>query len=161
MKLSIELVPSTCWYSNVRSNVSMDTWNRLQRATFDAAGHVCEICNGTGDGHLVEAHEIWRYDDHRMVQHLERLISLCPRCHEVKHMGLAIETGHTKRALAWLAAVNEITPADALAYVTRAFDIHAIRSRYQWQLDIGILTSRYGVKLDKHGIELGLNQGGR
>lgn len=157
MKLSIELVPSTCWYSNVRSNVSPATWERLQQATFRDAGNVCEICSGTGDGHLVEAHEVWRYDDHRQIQHLDRLICLCPRCHEVKHMGLAIQTGHAKRALTWLATVNNITPEQALAYVQRVFQIHEIRSRFQWQLDIGILTRQYGVKLDKHGIEQGFN----
>ena len=157
MKLSFELVPSTCWYSNVRSNVSPETWERLQQATFRAAGHVCEICGGTGDGHLVEAHEVWSYDDHRLIQRLDRLLSLCPRCHEVKHIGLAIQSGHAKRALAWLATVNGITPAEALAYVQRAFQIHEIRSRFQWQLDIGMLASHYGVKLDKRGLEQGFN----
>lgn len=157
MKLSVELVPSTCWYSNVRSNVRPDTWERLQRATFQVAGHVCEICTGTGDGHLVEAHEVWSYDDHRLIQRLERLICLCPRCHEVKHLGLALQSGHAKRAIAWLATVNGLAPAEALAYAQRAFQIHEIRSRFQWQLDIQLLASAYGIKLDKHGIELGFN----
>lgn len=157
MKLSIELVPSTCWYSNVRSNVRPETWDRLQRETFQAAGYVCEVCGGTGDTHPVEAHEIWTYDDHRLIQSLDRLISLCPRCHEVKHFGLAIESGHSKRALAWLASVNGITTAQALAYVERAFQIHNIRSRFEWRLNIDLLSSRYGIKLDRQGIELGLN----
>lgn len=157
MKLSIELVPSTCWYSNVRSNVRPETWDRLQHAAFLQAGHACEICAGTGDAHLVEAHEIWAYDDHRTIQRLVRLASLCPQCHEVKHIGLAIKSGHAKRALAWLANVNGISPAEALSYVERAFKIHEIRSRFQWKLDISLLTQRYGIKLDKHGIEQGFN----
>lgn len=157
MKLSIELVPSTCWYSNVRSNVRSETWDRLQRETFKAAGRVCEICGSTGTGHPIEAHEIWEYDDHRMIQRLVNLTALCPQCHEVKHIGLAIKSGNAKRALAWLSIVNAITPAEALAYVERTFKIHEIRSRFQWQLDIQLLTRRYGVRLDKYGIEQGLN----
>lgn len=157
MKLSIELVPSSCWYSNVRSNVRSETWERLQCATFHKAGHVCEICAGTGDTHPVEAHEVWIYDDHRLIQRLDRLISLCPRCHEIKHIGLAIKSGNAKRALTWLSTVNEITPSEALVYVQRAFQIHKIRSQFQWQLDIKLLTQRYGIKLDKYGIELGFN----
>lgn len=157
MKLEIELVPTTCWYSNVRSNVSPETWHRLQQATFKAAGHVCEICGGTGDGHIVEAHEEWIYDDHRMIQRLDRLICLCPHCHEVKHIGLAIQSGHAKRALTWLVDVNEVPPAEALAYIERAFKIHEIRSRFAWKLDIELLPRQYGVKLDKRGVELGFN----
>lgn len=157
MKLEIELVPTTCWYSNVRSNVRPDTWRRLQQATFKAAGYVCEICGRTGDGHIVEAHEEWIYDDHRQIQRLDRLISLCPRCHEVKHIGLAIQSGHATRALTWLVEVNQISPAEALAYVQRAFQIHEIRSRFEWKLDIELLSRQYGVKLDKHGIEIGFN----
>ena len=29
MKLTIELVPSTAWYSNVRSNVSKEEWDKI------------------------------------------------------------------------------------------------------------------------------------
>lgn len=160
MKLSIELVPSSCWYSNVRSNVRPETWDRLQRATFQAAGYACEICGSHGDAHPVEAHEIWFYDDHRLIQTLKHLTSLCPRCHEVKHFGLAIASSNTKRAVAWLSTVNGITAAQALAHVERAFQIYEIRSRFQWRLDIKLLVDHYAVKLDKQGIELGLNQPG-
>jgi len=156
MRLAIELIPSTCWYSNVRSNVRPSTWDRLQRSTFQAAGYVCEICGGVGAKHPVEAHEIWQYDDHRLIQRLERLIALCPRCHEVKHIGLAIETGNAQRTLAWLCSVNAISPPEGLAYIKRAFQIHQIRSRFPWQLDIEQLTRDYGVILNKHGMEDGL-----
>ena len=157
MKLTIELVPRTCWYSNVRSNVRSETWDRLQRLTFQAAGHVCEICTGAGDGHPVEAHEIWEYDDHRQIQRLQRLVSLCPRCHEVKHIGFAIETGHAQRALTWLASVNGIAPAEALAYVKHTFQIYEIRSQFSWRLDIKLLSQQFGIQLDRFGYEQGLN----
>lgn len=152
MKLTIELVPTTCWYSNVRSNVQPNTWDHLQRIAFDQAGHVCEICGGVGRRHPVEAHEIWHYDDHRVIQRLERIASLCPDCHEVKHLGNAIQSGNGPRALSWLATVNGISRASAFAYVQHAFNIHKIRSQFQWHLDITLLT-RYGIKLDKYGIE--------
>jgi len=75
--------------------------------------------------------------------------------------GEAHRIGHPIRprqaALAWLATVNVITPAEALAYVQRAFQIHEIRSRFQWRLNIEMLTSHYGVKLDKRGLEQGFN----
>jgi hypothetical protein len=30
-RLTVELVPSTCWYTNARSNVSKSVWGRLRR----------------------------------------------------------------------------------------------------------------------------------
>ncbi len=159
MRLTIELVPTTCWYSNVRSNVSPTTWDSLQDVVFKEVGHRCEICSGRGDKHPVECHEIWQYDDHKLIQRLERLISLCPKCHQVKHIGLALKTGETKAVIAWLAHVNQIAPAQALAYAQHAFKIQEIRSRFDWKLDLQVLRTRYGVKLDKYGIEQSLNMG--
>ncbi len=30
-RLTVELVPSTCWYTNVRSHVPKAVWDRLRR----------------------------------------------------------------------------------------------------------------------------------
>jgi hypothetical protein len=158
MPLTIELVPTTCWYSNVRSNVTPATWDRLQAEVFKAAGHRCELCGRRGDTHPVECHEVWVYDDHKAVQRLERLISLCPECHEVKHIGLALKSGRGQQVVAWLASVNNITPAQALAYTQHAFKIHEVRSMFDWTLDLQVLRDRYRVNLDRRGIELGINQ---
>ena len=66
-KLKSEIVPTSCWYSNVRSNVSKKEWDFLRKKSYESAGHVCEICGDTGKNqgfnHNVECHEIWEYDD--------------------------------------------------------------------------------------------------
>jgi hypothetical protein len=49
MKLTIELVPKTSWYSNVRSNVSKDEWDKIKKKCYIKANYKCEICNGIGD----------------------------------------------------------------------------------------------------------------
>lgn len=158
MRLTIELVPTTCWYSNVRSNVSGATWDRLQAEVFKAAGYCCEICAARGETHPVECHEVWQYDDHKLVQRLDRMVSLCPRCHEVKHVGHALKEGRGKQVVGWLASVNGIQPAQALAYVQHAFKIHEVRSMFEWNLDLRVLQDRYRVALDRQGIEYGINQ---
>ena len=157
MRLTIELVPTTCWYSNVRSNVFPDTWDRLQRTTFAAAYFRCEVCGGRGSNHPVDCHEVWHYDDHKLIQRLERLEALCPKCHQVKHIGLAVTEGRSKEVIAWLAHINGITPAQALSYVHYVMSIHKIRSQFQWELDLQILSSQFSILLDKTGIEQGLN----
>jgi len=154
MKLSIELVPASCWYTNVRSNVSGATWSRLQRQTAEQAGNRCEICGRQGVGHSVEAHEVWSYDDAHGVQRLVRLIALCPDCHGVKHFGRSLAQGAQRRLLAWFAYVNGLTAAEALQALTTAFDQHRQRSGHDWTLDLSVLASRYGIRMDARGIEV-------
>lgn len=157
MKLALELVPKTCWYSNVRSNVSPETWDRLQTTCFQKALYRCEICGGRGRNHPVECHEIWQYDDHRKIQRLERLIALCPKCHEVKHIGLALRNGKAQQVLTWLCQINEIAPEQALSLVKHAFAVHQIRSAFSWTLDIEVLRTGYQVKLGSDYREQGIN----
>ena len=48
MKLTIELVPKTSWYSNVRSNVSRSQWDKLRKKCYLNADYKCEVCGDTG-----------------------------------------------------------------------------------------------------------------
>lgn len=146
-RLTVELVPSTCWWSNVRSHVAPAVWERLRRATAGAAGNRCEICGGRGRRHPVECHEVWDYDDARRIQRLVRFIALCPACHEVKHLGLAAKRGRQAAALAHLAKVNGWTADDAEAYAEVVFEQWAARSRHQWTLDCTVLEAQ-GVRFE-------------
>ena len=96
-KLTIELVPSTCHYSNVRSTVTTAEWDKIRFISYEAANNKCEICKETGKTqgykHNVECHEIWNYNDETHTQTLVGLVSLCPNCHQVKHIGRAIAMG--------------------------------------------------------------------
>lgn len=135
-RLSIELVPETCWVSNVRSNISDEDWNRIRKVVAKNAGHRCEICGGVGPKHPVECHEIWHYDDKRRLQTLNGLIALCPACHEVKHIGLATVKNRGKIAEAHLAQVNSWTQSQTKAYIKEQFEIWGERSRHDWQLNM-------------------------
>lgn len=139
IRLTIELVPRTCWYSNVRSNVSENEWAMLRRTTAAQANYRCEICGGRGDRWAVECHERWEYDDARHVQKLLGLIALCPACHEVKHIGLAGVKGRGEIAVKHLAKVNGWTIEQADAYVGECFDVWKKRSEYNWDLDMSYL----------------------
>lgn len=142
-KLTSEIVPSSSWYNNVRSNVTKKEWDILRRKSYEAAGHKCEICGETGKeqgyNHNVECHEIWKYDDENHSQTLVGLISLCPRCHKVKHPGLAQIKGESEIVLQQLMKVNGVTEDDAKEYLVKAFDTFFKRSRHKWELDITYL----------------------
>lgn len=142
MFLTIELVPSSCFYNNVRSNVSQAEWDVLRKECYKKAGYKCEICGGKGPKHPVECHEIWNYDDDQGIQTLDGLIALCPSCHEVKHVGLAQINGKFEQAILHLAKVNEISVEDAKLYVEACFETWSKRSQKEWKLDITILENK-------------------
>lgn len=146
MKLTIELVPRTSWYSNVRSEVTKSEWDVIRRAAYKKAGYKCEICgdSGTNQGfkHQVECHEIWDYDDDKKKQTLEGMIALCPRCHKVKHIGLAQIKGEYGLALSHLMSVNQMTKEEAELYVEESFILWQERSNFEWELDISYLDEK-------------------
>jgi len=135
-KLSIELVPETCWYSNVRSEVSKDEWDILRRKVYKIASYQCEICTGVGPKWPVECHEVWHYDDVKKIQTLKRMIALCPNCHEVKHIGLASIKGRYFEAVKWLARINTWPHPEAENYVEDCMLQYRERSVYNWQLNL-------------------------
>lgn len=82
-RLTVELIPSTSWFTNVRSHLPTGEWDLVRRAVYRRARYRCEVCGGRGGGpdgpnHPVECHEVWAYDDEHHVQRLERLVALCP-----------------------------------------------------------------------------------
>jgi hypothetical protein len=145
MKLTIELVPTTSWYNNVRSQVSRPVWDLLRKDCYRKAKHKCEICGLTGlvQGFKwpVECHEIWEYDDKNHTQTLTGLIALCPWCHKVKHAGRTITVDNqTELVVRQLMKVNNMNRHDAEVYIFNALALHNKRSRFSWTVDISILN---------------------
>jgi hypothetical protein len=141
IRLTIELVPVTCWASNVRSCVSDRDWDTIRRASYRAASNKCELCAGRGPKHPVECHEVWTYDDKTLIQKLERMIALCPACHRVKHIGLSELRGQGEESIDHLAKVNGWDLSMANKYVQWAFETWQQRSRKKWSLDLSLLDS--------------------
>ena len=144
MRLTIELVPSSCWFSNVRAVVTRKQWDSLRSKVYSQAYHLCQICGGVGKKHPVECHEIWHYDDKNLVQKLEGMIALCPSCHMVKHIGLAQLQDRGDRALKHLMKINGLDKTLAEKYIADAFSIWAMRSGKSWKLDLSSLAE-YGI----------------
>jgi Domain of unknown function (DUF5710) len=141
--LFVDLVPSTCWFTNVRSCVDEGQWDALRSMVYRRAGHRCEACGaprGT-DRQRLEAHERWQYDENTYTQTLRRLIALCWSCHRATHFGFAEVTGTAAEATAHLRAVNGWSAGEADAHIDRAFAIWEKRSTHEWRLDLGILTN--------------------
>ncbi|GGL48385.1 DUF5710 domain-containing protein [Planomonospora parontospora] len=147
--LFVDLVPSSCWFTNVRSCVDERDWERLRRMITRRAGHRCEACGRGEDratGRWLEAHERWAYDPATRTQTLKRLLCLCTDCHMATHMGLADIQGKGAQARAHLQAVTGMSSIRARAHIDAAFTQWRTRSAATWRLDLSILTDA-GVTL--------------
>lgn len=140
--LFVDLIPRSCWFTNVRSCVSPLDWERLRRLVIDRAGNECEACTmfPIPEQQLyMECHERWAYtkDD---TQKLVRLVCLCSRCHEATHMGLAQVRDRDSEAMEHLMTVEGMTWEQAEQHVATAFEVWRERNRTDWRLDLSMLT---------------------
>lgn len=149
--LFVDMVPRSCWFTNVRSCVTQQDWERLRRMITRRAAQKCEACGAGEDraaNQQLEAHERWAYDDRTGVQALRRLICLCSACHLSTHLGYANVTGRADQALAHLRAVTGMTDAEVSRHVDAAGELWTNRSARVWTLDLTMLTDA-GVTLTR------------
>lgn len=142
--LFVDMVPSSCWFTNVRTCVTQQDWERLRRMITHRAGRRCEACGAKEDRTVqrwLEAHERWAYDDRTGVQALRRLICLCSDCHLSTHFGYANVTGRTDQALAHLRVVTGMAEVEAASHINAAGELWVRRSARVWELDLSILTT--------------------
>lgn len=139
-KLTIELVPRTAWFKNLRSLLTAPEWDYVRKKCYRKANYRCEICGGVGPNHPVECHEKWEYNERTHTQTLTGLIALCPACHEVKHIGLANINGRFYDAIEHLAKVNEWSFEKANWYAHDAMELWEGRSQHDWTLNTEFLN---------------------
>lgn len=151
-RLSLELVPRSAWYNNVRKHTTKGEWEKCKAYARERTGGKCIICGATGFDqgrrYAVDAHEVWHYDDEARVQTLIDIIPLCPMCHACKHLGHTRENstlGQWEKVIEHFGRVNEWSPEKVEKYVLLAFDIWELRSQTHWDLDLTFL-SLIGVK---------------
>ena len=102
-RLEFEFVPEECWYSNLRSVLKSEDWDRVRKDAYARAKGRCMIC---GASERLEAHESWSYDDEKKLQKLETVVALCRGCHEVKHISRAYLVGRGADAMEHFMKVN-------------------------------------------------------
>ena len=138
MKLNFELVPESCWYSNLRSILSPAQWDVVRREAYARAGGKCMICGAKAS--RLEAHERWEYDESARVQKLCDVVAVCRACHEVIHIGRTQLTGNEERAISHFMKVNGCTYAEYRKALGEANEAHRRRNKIpEWSLDLTYL----------------------
>ena len=132
-KILIELVPKTCFYSNVRSAVTTANWDILRKDAYRRYQWKCSVCQSKG---RMEAHEIWHYDDAKHMQKLHDIVAVCNDCHMLYHLGFASLKGKLGACMNRLAKLNQWDIATTKEFVDIVFEIHSQRSIYQWDIDL-------------------------
>ncbi len=136
-KLNFELIPDSCWFSNLRSALPAGAWDIIRKKAYARAGGKCMIC-GEKTARL-EAHERWEFDDERGVQKLVDVIAVCRPCHEVIHIGRTALMGREREAAERFMAVNGCTYSEFRAALGEANEKHRERSAKEWLLDVSEL----------------------
>lgn len=137
MKLNFELVPKTCWHSNLRKMLKQNRWNQISKDVRDKANHKCEICGEECD--RLEAHEQWEYDDVKHIQRLKRIIAVCPPCHQVIHIGATQRRCGQEGYIAALHHYVNVNECDMVTFdkeLAMAMTLYKKRSEYSdWTFD--------------------------
>ncbi len=134
-KLNFELVPDSCWYSNLRTLLKPSMWDVIRRKAYAESGGKCVICGAKPK--RLEAHEQWEYDEINKIQRLNRVIALCHSCHQVIHIGYAQLNGKEEIAAKHFMRVNKCSYVEYRRALGKANEDHARRNKIdEWQLDI-------------------------
>lgn len=136
-KLNFELVPDSCWYSNLRSELPKEAWDKIRKKAYARAGGKCMICGALSS--RLDAHEQWEYNDEKGVQKLVNVVAVCRACHEVIHIGRTQLMGREREASEHFMKVNGCTYAEYRKALGEANEMHRERSRREWQLDVSEL----------------------
>ncbi len=145
-KLTFELVPEECWYSNLRSILKPKDWDIVRRDAYARANGRCMICNRPAK--RLEAHEKWSYDEERALQKLEDVVALCHNCHEVKHISRTQLVGRGVEAMEHFIRVNKCSQMDFHLALGEANEEYLRRNKVEgWVTDISWLETRFNIKL--------------
>lgn len=140
--LNFELVPDSCWYSNLRSMLSQKQWDFIRKDAYARSGGKCVFCGAKG---RLEAHEQWDYDEENAVQKLKDVIAVCPKCHEVIHIGRTQLLGKDREAEEQFMKVNRCTYADFKKALAQANVDHIRRNKVaEWKIDLSYLKRYVG-----------------
>lgn len=136
LKLEIDLVPKTCWYSNLRKELPKDKWDLIRKAVYKRAKNQCQVCGA--ENVRLEAHEIWEYENGKQI--LSGFVCLCKMCHSVKHWGfsqiLASKGKISMKALEkHFMAVNNCDENTMKKHINDSFNEWFKRSKKEWIFD--------------------------
>lgn len=139
VRLSIELVPMSCWGKNLRSRLRPVLWEQIREQTL-ASSCSCHACGSGRQLGKRECHEVWTYHDEILVQRLSDIVALCPSCHHVKHFGLSGILNIQAPAERRLRRINGWSASQLDEYLDLSFSVWNYSSHNSWNQDLNWIT---------------------
>ena len=142
MKLQIESIPEFSWGHNLAHLLPAPVWDKLRKETYRKAGFKCQVCGTNGK---LNCHEVWKYNDIKRIQFLEKVESRCDLCHNINHWGrtvLMVHKGEYPRDYLetltdHFCKVNKCKPEDFLEEKLRAGELQQYRSYHRYTIKFG------------------------
>lgn len=148
LKLTIELIPASSWYTNLRSLLPREVWNNVRTFVYEKSGYRCSICKT--ETNRFHCHEVWVFDEERRTQTLKSLQALCPLCHNVKHIGISgIKAREGKldyeELITHFIQVNNVPRDIFFSHREVAIQTFLKRSKISWEIILPAKWRKYQV----------------
>lgn len=138
LRLTIEPRPISTWGITLASRLPKQEWDDLRTRVYREAGYQCVICED-GNSRLF-CHEVWGFDNRRLIQKLIGLQCLCEMCSDVKHFGRSSQV-HNKKYVEELikhwCRVNGKSRRDFNLYLRQIFEINKKRVNKFYIVKVG------------------------
>lgn len=85
LHLAIQPLPNSTWGLSLSQKLPKEEWDFIRRECYKIANYRCEICHSSNSG--LNAHELWLFDDKKLLQVFNGLECCCTLCHDVHHFG--------------------------------------------------------------------------
>jgi len=139
-----ELVPAPLWGKSL-SRGHNSAFRHMRLDLYEEQQHKCAVC-----GVLIEesrdalCHEVWDYDDKRLVQRLKGFQILCRNCSSIKHLGqlsAQVQKGLVseedfERIVQHALTVNGISREVFEIAVSDIYLLWLLRSEHKWTQDM-------------------------
>ena len=138
LRLTIEPRPVSTWGVTLSNRLPKKEWDNLRTKVYRKADYKCEICGSNNSA--LHCHELWKFDEKKLIQRLVGLQCLCRLCHDVKHYGRSNEV-YRKKYVEELTAhwckVNKRTKRDFQVYLQEIFEMNRKRADKFYVVKVG------------------------
>ncbi len=140
LKLSFEIIPTSVWGYNLRSELSKSAWDYIRKDAYEKSNGKCTICGAYRK--RLEAHERWEFDISTKTQKLKDVIAVCHSCHSVIHIGRTQAIGEEDKAIIHFKKVNKVDYSVYIKALKLANEENQKLSQiYDWSLDLSYLKT--------------------
>ena len=148
-KLTLDFIPISgqdSLYNFLKRTNRLGKWQGIKDELILKYKKKCQVCDLFTP--VLEAHEVWEYDEITCIQTLKEIQLLCGMCHQVKHInffhgskikkhGVLPSSVSKQDLINHFCKVNQCSEEDYYRLEREAFKILRMRNKVKWKRDFG------------------------